>query len=325
MTDSTPPQPHQAPEALSPRSWIHLVAPRDSAHARLPDGRVYDAPPGTPLGDILDVARREGTSATADAPAVAAIVDGRLRELHTPLVRDADVTPVTLADSDGARIYRRSLAFLLVTAASETFPEADVIVEHSAPTVGGYFCAVSGRDPFSAEELRTLERRMREIVERDEPIVKSRGAGHPGGPAVPGSGRDRQGAADGTPAQRDARAVRVARQARLFSGLHGALDRTAARVRARVVSARIPAAVSASGDAARARAGRALSAPARSLRRSGRVASDARHCQHRRAERRDCRRAPAAAGARSRGASRSPDRAHRAGHRGGRRAHPRRL
>ena len=173
MTDSTPPQPHQAADALSPRSWIHLVAPRDSAHARLPDGRVYDAPPGTPLGDILDVARREGTSATAEAPAVAAIVDGRLRELHTPLVRDADVTPVTLADSDGARIYRRSLAFLLVTAASETFPEADVIVEHSAPTVGGYFCAVSGRDPFSAEELRTLERRMREIVERDESIVKS--------------------------------------------------------------------------------------------------------------------------------------------------------
>ena len=173
VTDSTPPQPHQAPDALSPRSWIHLVAPRDSAHARLPDGRVYDAPPGTPLGDILDVARRDGTSATAEAPAVAAIVDGRLRELHTPLVRDADVTPVTLADSDGARIYRRSLAFLLVTAASETFPEADVIVEHSAPTVGGYFCAVSGRDPFSAEELRTLERRMREIVERDEPIVKS--------------------------------------------------------------------------------------------------------------------------------------------------------
>jgi len=60
----------------------------------------------------------------ATAPAVAAIVDGRLRELHTPLVRDADVTPVTLADSDGARIYRRSLAFLLVTAASEVFPEA---------------------------------------------------------------------------------------------------------------------------------------------------------------------------------------------------------
>ena len=102
------------------------------------------------------------------------IVDGRLRELHAPLVRDADVTlepRLPMRTAHGS--YRRSLAFLVVTAASEVFPEADVIVEHSAPTVGGYFCAVSDSDPFSVEELRTLEARMREIVERDEPIVKA--------------------------------------------------------------------------------------------------------------------------------------------------------
>jgi uridine kinase len=78
-----------------------------------------------------------------------------------------------VTDADGARIYRRSLAFLLVTAAAEVFPDAEVMIEHSAPTVGGYFCSVRGRAPFSREELRALDARMREIVAADEPIVKS--------------------------------------------------------------------------------------------------------------------------------------------------------
>ncbi|HXE80263.1 MAG TPA: hypothetical protein VNK41_05910, partial [Vicinamibacterales bacterium] len=97
----------------------------------------------------------------------------RLRELHTPLTRDADVTPILMTDTDGARIYRRSLAFLLVTAAAEVFPEAEVLVQHSAPTVGAYFCAVRGRIPFTPDELAILEQRMRHIVELDEPIVRS--------------------------------------------------------------------------------------------------------------------------------------------------------
>lgn len=147
------------------------MPPRRTVHARFGDGRVYEAPVGTRLGDILTVAYPEG-----DSPAVAivaAIVDGRLRELQTPLVSDADVTPVLVTDPDGARIYRRSLSFLLVTAAAEVFPEAGVMIEHSAPTVGGYFCSVRGRAPFSRDDLRALEVRMREIVAADHAIDKS--------------------------------------------------------------------------------------------------------------------------------------------------------
>ena len=140
-------------------------------HARFPDGRIYEAPPGTRLGDILKVAFPDGE--TRRAAVVAAIVDGRLRELQTPLVSDAEVTPVLVTDADGARIYRRSLAFLLVTAAAEVFPEADVMIEHSAPTVGGYFCSVRVRAAFSQEDLRTLDARMRAMVAADEPIEKS--------------------------------------------------------------------------------------------------------------------------------------------------------
>lgn len=171
MTDSSRPD---IPSAINGTARdIRLAPPRESAQARLPDGRIYEAPPGTPLGDILEVARTDGRAAATVTPAVAAIVDGRLRELHTPLVGDADVTPITLTDPDGARVYRRSLSFLLVTAAAEIFSDAAVMVEHAAPTVGAYFCSVRGRPPFSSEELGALERRMRDIVITDARITKS--------------------------------------------------------------------------------------------------------------------------------------------------------
>ena len=166
-TDHTVP----VPAKPAPSAEIRLTAPRDTVHARFPDGRIYEAPPGTRLGDILKVAFPDGE--TRRAAVVAAIVDGRLRELQTPLVSDAEVTPVLVTDADGARIYRRSLAFLLVTAAAEVFPEADGMIEHSAPTVGGYVCSVRGRAAFSQEDLRTLDARMRALVAADEPIEKS--------------------------------------------------------------------------------------------------------------------------------------------------------
>ena len=91
-----------------------------------------------------------------------------------PLVSDADVAPVTLSDTDGSRIYRRSLTLVLVTAAAELFPDAAVFVEHSAPTLGAYYCRVRGREPFSAAELDAIAARMRAIVAADEPIHKTK-------------------------------------------------------------------------------------------------------------------------------------------------------
>jgi uridine kinase len=148
---------------------IRLVGPRSTIQARLPDGRLFEAPPGTTVGDVLEAAAHDGHRGRA----VAAFIGGRLRELQTPLTADTDVAPVTLADGDGTRIYRRSLALLLITAASELFPEASVFIEHSAPMLGAYYCRVRGRAAFATEELAAIEQRMREIVEANEPIRKT--------------------------------------------------------------------------------------------------------------------------------------------------------
>ncbi len=142
--------------------------PRETAQALFPDGRTFEAPIGTSVEAFVRAAYPDHP-----VPIIAALVNGELRELAYALQRDADVTPVFLSDSDGVRIYRRSLAFLMVTAISELHPDLQVVVDHSLP-FGGYFCRVLGREPFSAEELQAIEARMRAIVEEDAPITKER-------------------------------------------------------------------------------------------------------------------------------------------------------
>jgi len=160
---------------------IHRGSPRTTVQARFPDGRIFEAPVGATVGAVIQAARKDerrqepaGQPVSAEpAPDVAALVAGRLRELGTELTSDADVRPVTAADTDGARIYRRSLTFLLITAGAEMFPEAAISIEHSATTVGGYYCEVRGRPPFSQDDLRQIEARMREIVAEDTPIERA--------------------------------------------------------------------------------------------------------------------------------------------------------
>jgi uridine kinase len=143
--------------------------PREAVQALFPDGRIFEAPPGTPLSEFVCAAAGSG-----DPLCVAAVLNGRLRELREPLWRDSDLVPISLADADGARIYRRSLVLLLVTAAAEVFPEAEVLIEHAPSSAAGFFCEVRGREPFSDGELARIEARMREIVAADAPIERAR-------------------------------------------------------------------------------------------------------------------------------------------------------
>jgi uridine kinase len=147
---------------------IHPAEPRDTAQVWFNDGRVLEGPIGTPLESFIEAAGSD-----REVPTVAALIDHELRELSYRVETDVEVQPVTMAESDGFRIYRRSLAFLLVTAVHELFPGTTVYVDHSL-TFGGYFCQVQGRGPFTHEELARIEARMREIVAEDEPIWKTR-------------------------------------------------------------------------------------------------------------------------------------------------------
>jgi uridine kinase len=147
-------------------SAVRSAEPRETAQVRLPDGRIFEAPVGTPVEQYINTAMND-----SPVPVIAALVNGDLRELTYPIRSDARVDPVFLSDSDGVRIYRRSLSFLLVAAIRELFPKAQIFVDHTLP-FGGFFCQVRGREPFSAEELAQIEAHMREIVAEDLPITR---------------------------------------------------------------------------------------------------------------------------------------------------------
>ena len=139
---------------------------RPSIEVTLPDGRVITGPRHAPLETFLKILNDEKSPLI-----VGAIVDGNLRELTFPISMDARVTPITMADADGARIYRRSLTFLLEVAFTQIFPGAVVTIDHSVSS-GGYYCQVTEHEPLTQAELDLLQEHMQLLVEQDHKFVR---------------------------------------------------------------------------------------------------------------------------------------------------------
>lgn len=145
---------------------IHLVVKRDTVEVHLPDGRVLCGKRDTPVEKFLKTLPEWKTSYI-----VGAVINHDLRELTYPIHMDAVVTPVLMTSADGARIYRRSLTFLLETAFEIEFIQGKLAVDHSVAS-GGFFCQIVGREPLSNAELKRLNQRMLELIDADLPFAK---------------------------------------------------------------------------------------------------------------------------------------------------------
>lgn len=92
---------------------IKLVSARNEVQIQFDDRFILSAPIGTSLREVFQVAEQHQAF---DSAVVAAIYEGKLRELSYVPTRDGRVKAVTLRSADGMRIYRRSLILLLATA-----------------------------------------------------------------------------------------------------------------------------------------------------------------------------------------------------------------
>lgn len=154
-------------DLLSDRvAHIRETGPRNTVAVHLSDGRILEGEPGTTLEEFACVANPR-----PDLPVVAALVEGELQELSMPVFGDTSVRWIDMSQTDGMRIYRRSLTFLTVAAVSELFKGARLHVDYSM-TFGGYFCHLEGRPPFSPEEVERLEHHMKELVATNLPILR---------------------------------------------------------------------------------------------------------------------------------------------------------
>ena len=145
---------------------IQEVRPNPQVEIRLPDGRVFSGPRGTTIGDFLLHLPDWETK-----PLMGAVVNGTLRELTFPIEIEANVMPLTMADNDGARIYRRSLTFVLEAAFEELFPGSYLSVDHSVSS-GGYFCELKDSEQLTANQVQALEDHMKAIVNKDIPLER---------------------------------------------------------------------------------------------------------------------------------------------------------
>ena len=133
----------------------------------LPDGSVREVAAGTTPADIA-AAIGPGLAKAA----LAARVDGELRDLARPLEGDAALALVTLKDeADALELVRHDYAHVLAEAVQQLFPGTQITFGPS--TADGFyydFAPAPGRGPFTEDELPAIEEAMRAIIAADKPL-----------------------------------------------------------------------------------------------------------------------------------------------------------
>jgi len=130
----------------------------------LPDGSIAEHAAGT---TPLQIA--EGISPGLARAAVAASVDGVLSDLTRPLDGDVSLKLLTFADRDGVEVFRHSSAHLLAQAVVELFPDAKPTI---GPPVDEGFYYDFDHAPFSPEDLKAIEKRMKELAKKRYPTER---------------------------------------------------------------------------------------------------------------------------------------------------------
>ncbi len=133
----------------------------------LPDGSVREVPQGSTPADIA-AAIGPGLAKAA----LAARVDGELRDLTRPFEGDAQLALVTARDeADALELARHDYAHVLAEAVQALFPGTQITFGPS--TDDGFYYDVKapeGREPFSMDDLPAIEDAMRAIIRADKPL-----------------------------------------------------------------------------------------------------------------------------------------------------------
>ena len=93
-------------------------------------------------------------------------VDGNLKDLSYQITNDAKVRIITSKDKEGLEVIRHDAAHILAMAVQELFPGTQVTI---GPVIdNGFYYDFSRKEPFTEENLKQIEKKMSEIVDRNE-------------------------------------------------------------------------------------------------------------------------------------------------------------
>jgi len=131
----------------------------------LPDGSVKEFP--SPVTGA-ELAASIGAGLAKSALAVK--VDGEMRDLTRTIEEDAKVEVVTLKSPEALELIRHSCAHVMAQAVQELFPGTQVTIGPSIEN--GFYYDFARNEPFSTDDFEKIEAKMREIVVKNEPIVR---------------------------------------------------------------------------------------------------------------------------------------------------------
>ncbi|WP_374293426.1 threonine--tRNA ligase [Sphingomonas sp.] len=135
----------------------------------LPDGSVREVAPGTTPADVA-AAIGPGLAKAA----IAARVDGEVRDLSRPFAGDSQLALITFKDeADALELARHDFAHVMAEAVQHLFPGTQITF--GPATEDGFyydFAPNPDRGPFTDEDLPAIEEEMRRIIARNEPFVR---------------------------------------------------------------------------------------------------------------------------------------------------------
>ena len=112
----------------------------------------------------LEVAKKISQSLAKQAIVIG--IDGELKDLDYIIDKDCTVKIFTSKNKEGLDTIRHDTAHILAMAVQELFPGTQVTI---GPTIeNGFYYDFARKEPFTEDDLKLIENKMREIVDRDE-------------------------------------------------------------------------------------------------------------------------------------------------------------
>ncbi len=133
----------------------------------LPDGSVREVAPGTTPADVA-AAIGPGLAKAA----IAARIDGEVRDITRPFDGDTNLALVTMRDeADALELVRHDLAHVMAEAVQHLFPGTQITF--GPATDDGFYYDFAPKDrPFTDDDLPAIEAEMRAIIARNEPFTR---------------------------------------------------------------------------------------------------------------------------------------------------------
>ncbi|HWT61258.1 MAG TPA: threonine--tRNA ligase, partial [Ochrobactrum sp.] len=132
---------------------------------QFPDGSVREYDAATTGAELA-----ESISKSLAKKAVAYAVDGTVRDLSDPLGASGAIEILTREDPRALELIRHDTAHVLAEAVQELFPGTQVTI---GPVIeNGFYYDFARNEPFTPDDLPVIEKKMREIIQRNKPFTK---------------------------------------------------------------------------------------------------------------------------------------------------------